>query len=210
MPSVVSVSCSPTHSFSKPVVEAISHWLHHNIEYRYMSGRPDLSAWDVLQRGYGVCRDFAHLAIALNRAFNLPARYVTGLSDDARKRIALNVNLDTVAGGRRLTALTSGFAGLEPFLLQAANANGHQLRCVRPLQTNSDHANFALAGIPAFRLVAGYDEAGANVRFVLTPGDRRDKVQVDELVTAAQLTASLLAAACNASSPEAAQWRRQS
>jgi len=61
-----------------PRVDAISRWLHENIEYRYMSGRPDLSAWDVLQRGYGVCRDFAHLAIALNRAFNIPARYVTG------------------------------------------------------------------------------------------------------------------------------------
>jgi transglutaminase-like putative cysteine protease len=61
-----------------PRVQAISHWLHHNIEYRYSSGRPDLSAWDVLQRGYGVCRDFAHLAVALNRTFNLPARYVTG------------------------------------------------------------------------------------------------------------------------------------
>lgn len=61
-----------------PRVNAISHWLHQNIEYRYMSGRTDLSAWDVLQRGYGVCRDFAHLAIALNRTFNLPARYVTG------------------------------------------------------------------------------------------------------------------------------------
>ena len=61
-----------------PRVTAISQWIHDNIEYRYMSGRPDLSAWDVLQRGYGVCRDFAHLAIALNRAFNLPARYVTG------------------------------------------------------------------------------------------------------------------------------------
>ena len=61
-----------------PRVQAISHWLHHNIEYRFMSGRPDLSAWDILQRGYGVCRDFAHLAIALNRTFNLPARYVTG------------------------------------------------------------------------------------------------------------------------------------
>ena len=61
-----------------PRVTAISRWIHDNIEYRYMSGRPDLSAWDVLQRGYGVCRDFAHLAIALNRAFNLPARYVTG------------------------------------------------------------------------------------------------------------------------------------
>ncbi|HEX2861638.1 MAG TPA: transglutaminase family protein [Lacunisphaera sp.] len=61
-----------------PRVQAISRWVHDNIEYRYMSGRPDLSAWDVLQRGYGVCRDFAHLAIALNRCFNVPARYVTG------------------------------------------------------------------------------------------------------------------------------------
>lgn len=61
-----------------PRIDAISRWLHENIEYRYLSGRPDLSAWDILQRGYGVCRDFAHLAIALNRTFNLPARYVTG------------------------------------------------------------------------------------------------------------------------------------
>jgi transglutaminase-like putative cysteine protease len=61
-----------------PRVQAISRWLHENLEYRYFSGRPDLSAWDVLQRGYGVCRDFAHLAIALNRTFNVPSRYVTG------------------------------------------------------------------------------------------------------------------------------------
>jgi len=58
--------------------QAISRWIHQNIEYRYMSGRNDLSAWDVLQRGYGVCRDFAHLAVALNRTFNIPTRYVTG------------------------------------------------------------------------------------------------------------------------------------
>jgi transglutaminase-like putative cysteine protease len=61
-----------------PRVQAISAWLHEHLEYRYLSGRPELSAWDVLQRGYGVCRDFAHLAIALNRTFNVPARYVTG------------------------------------------------------------------------------------------------------------------------------------
>lgn len=61
-----------------PRVTAISKWVHDNIEYRYFSGRSDISAWDVLQRGYGVCRDFAHLAIALNRTFNIPARYVTG------------------------------------------------------------------------------------------------------------------------------------
>jgi transglutaminase-like putative cysteine protease len=61
-----------------PQVEAISTWLHKNIEYRFGSGRPDISAYDVIQRGYGVCRDFAHTAIALCRALNLPARYVTG------------------------------------------------------------------------------------------------------------------------------------
>jgi len=61
-----------------PRVTAISQWVHDNLEYRYMSGRADLSAWDILQRGYGVCRDFAHVVIALNRTFNIPARYVTG------------------------------------------------------------------------------------------------------------------------------------
>lgn len=61
-----------------PRVQAISQWVHDNIEYRFMSGRSDISAWEILQRGYGVCRDFAHLVIALNRTFNIPARYVTG------------------------------------------------------------------------------------------------------------------------------------
>ena len=61
-----------------PRVQAICDWIHNNIEYRFMSGRSDLSASEVIQRRYGVCRDFAHTLIALCRAFNLPARYVTG------------------------------------------------------------------------------------------------------------------------------------
>jgi len=59
-------------------VQTICDWVHNNIEYRFGSGRPDLSASEVIGRRYGVCRDFAHAAIALCRAFNLPARYVTG------------------------------------------------------------------------------------------------------------------------------------
>ena len=59
-------------------VQAISNWVHNNIEYRFGSGRPDISAAQVIERGYGVCRDFAHCTIALCRALNLPARYVTG------------------------------------------------------------------------------------------------------------------------------------
>jgi transglutaminase-like putative cysteine protease len=61
-----------------PRVQAICDWVHNNIEYRFMSGRSDLSASEVIERRYGVCRDFAHAVIALCRAFNLPARYVTG------------------------------------------------------------------------------------------------------------------------------------
>ena len=61
-----------------PRVHAISDWINTNIEYRFGSGSPDLAAWDVLNRGYGVCRDFAHLMIALARAMNMPARYVVG------------------------------------------------------------------------------------------------------------------------------------
>jgi aminopeptidase YwaD len=138
------------------------------------------------------------------------ARYVAGLSDVEKQRIVLNINLDTVAGGKRLTALTSGFGGLEPFLLETAEANGHALRCVRPLQTNSDHANFALAGIPAFRLVAGYDNPSANVRLVLTPADLRDKVTEAEFIKAAQLTAAVLAAGCNAPPATVTSWRKLS
>ena len=59
-------------------VQAISDWVHNNIEYRFGSGRPDISAAEIIARGYGVCRDFAHCTVALSRVFNLPARYVTG------------------------------------------------------------------------------------------------------------------------------------
>ena len=91
-----------------PRVNAISQWLHDNIEYRYMSGRPDLSAWDVLQRGYGVCRDFAHLVVALNRTFNLPARYVTGhLADigfpDPENHMDFHAYAEVFVGGHWFT-----------------------------------------------------------------------------------------------------------
>jgi aminopeptidase YwaD len=136
------------------------------------------------------------------------AQYVAGLDQAERKAIAVDINLDSVAGSSRLTAMTSGFAGLEPFLLAVAEANGQALRCVRPLMMNSDHGNFAVAGIPAFRLVAGYDDPAANARFVLTPSDTRDKVARSELAVAARLAAAVAAAACDAPDAEAQGWRK--
>jgi aminopeptidase YwaD len=135
------------------------------------------------------------------------AQYVQALSEAERARIALNVNLDSVAGSPHLAALTSGFGGVERFLLEVAEANGQNLRTVRPLMTNSDHANFAAGGIPAIRLVAGFDDPAAHLRVVLTPADTRDKVAQSELRQATLLTAALVAAACNADPAEAAKWR---
>ena len=93
------------------------------------------------------------------------AQYVDSLSTAERQRIALNVNLDSVGGSPNLAALTSGFAQLEPFLLRLAEASGIPLRTVRPLMQNSDHANFALGGIPAL-FVTGKEiviPAGADI-----------------------------------------------
>ena len=135
------------------------------------------------------------------------AQYVKALSKAERAKIALNVNLDSVAGSPHLAALSSGYGGVEPFLLAVAEANGQSLRAVRPLMTNSDHANFAQGGIPAIRLVAGFDDPAAHLRAVLTPADTRDKVAQSELRQATLLTAALVAAACNADPAEAARWR---
>jgi aminopeptidase YwaD len=137
------------------------------------------------------------------------AQYVASLSHAERGWVALNVNLDCVGGSPNLTALTSGFAALEPFLLRVAETNGVQLRTVRPLYANSDHANFALAGIPAFRLVAGFDDPNANVAYVLTPSDTRNKVRESELRQAAMLSAAIVAEACDALPQDVLQWRQE-
>ncbi len=124
------------------------------------------------------------------------ARYVDALSPEERNRIALNVNLDSIAGARRLTALTSGFAKIEGFLAGIAGEVGTGLDFYRPMMRNSDHYNFARHGIPAFRLVAGFDEADSALRYVLTREDRIDKVDRNDLATATALTAAIVLEAC--------------
>ena len=135
------------------------------------------------------------------------AAHVAALDDAERAGIALCINLDSVAGGERLTALTSGFGGLEPFLLGCAEETGLELGLFRPLQMNSDHGNYARASIPAFRLVAGFGDPSAAVRNVLTPLDRRELVAPGELDRAARLTTAIARAALEADSGETLGWR---
>jgi transglutaminase-like putative cysteine protease len=63
-------------------VQAICDFVHQRIEFGYEHARVTKSAWQVLNEGKGVCRDFAHLAIAFCRCMNIPARYCTGYLSD--------------------------------------------------------------------------------------------------------------------------------
>jgi transglutaminase-like putative cysteine protease len=63
-------------------VQAICDFVHNHIKFDYMAARPTRTAWEVYQERVGVCRDFAHLGVALCRCMNIPARYCTGYLSD--------------------------------------------------------------------------------------------------------------------------------
>jgi transglutaminase-like putative cysteine protease len=63
-------------------VQAICDFVHEHIAFDYLAARPTKTAWEVYQERRGVCRDYAHLAIALCRCLNIPARYCTGYLGD--------------------------------------------------------------------------------------------------------------------------------
>jgi transglutaminase-like putative cysteine protease len=62
-------------------VTAICDWIFNNITYASGSTGPNTTAGDVFQSQQGVCRDFAHLGIALCRALGIPARYASVYAD---------------------------------------------------------------------------------------------------------------------------------
>lgn len=63
-------------------VQAICDHVHTHLTFQYGSSGPLSTAADVNTSGFGVCRDFTHLAISFCRALNIPARYVFGYLPD--------------------------------------------------------------------------------------------------------------------------------
>jgi len=138
-----------------------------------------------------------------------------------RRSMLIDINLDSVAGASGLTALTSGFERLDAWVRESAaraalaseasGQRGHSigaraghspepgssaradlpLATHLPLMANSDHANFAAHGIPALRLIAGFNTADSNLRLLLTAADTRDKVKPAELEQALALATAL-------------------
>jgi len=63
-------------------VQAICDFVHNHIAFGYEHARATRTAAEALAEQRGVCRDYAHLAVALCRCVNIPARYCTGYLGD--------------------------------------------------------------------------------------------------------------------------------
>jgi transglutaminase-like putative cysteine protease len=63
-------------------VQAVCDYVHDRIAFNYHQARATRTAWEAFNERTGVCRDYAHLAIAFCRCLNIPARYCTGYLGD--------------------------------------------------------------------------------------------------------------------------------
>jgi transglutaminase-like putative cysteine protease len=88
---------------------AVGDWVHRRLRYELFSSGPLDTAVDTLLAGRGVCRDFAHLTVALCRAVGIPARFVSvyapGISPMDFHAVA-----EVAAGGRWEIVDSTGLA----------------------------------------------------------------------------------------------------
>jgi len=94
-------------------VQAIRDWVHSHVTFKSNSSNSSTSAIDTLIERVGVCRDFAHLMIALCRAVNIPARFATGTdygADPALGPPDFQAYVDVFLGGRWYNFDLSGTA----------------------------------------------------------------------------------------------------
>jgi transglutaminase-like putative cysteine protease len=83
-------------------VEVIRQWIHDHFEYAYGTTNSSTSAKDAIASGKGVCRDYAHVGIALCRSLDIPARMVVGYLYDLNP-MDLHAWFQAYVGGRWFT-----------------------------------------------------------------------------------------------------------
>jgi transglutaminase-like putative cysteine protease len=82
--------------------EAIRAWINANVEYQYGTSDASTSALDTAKSRVGVCRDFAHLGMALCRSLTIPARMVVGYLHQLEP-MDLHAWFEAYVGGRWYT-----------------------------------------------------------------------------------------------------------
>ena len=118
--------------------------------------------------------------------------YVSSLSESEKRKIKAVINLDCVAGSARLCAMISEFDSLRAVVLQASKNSAIPVDIFEPLVANSDHYNFAMANIPAMRLIAGFGEHDSTLRHVLTSADKQALVKAQELDDCLKVVQSMI------------------
>ena len=94
-------------------VRAIADWVQRHTRFKSGSTNATTSAVDTMIEKVGVCRDFAHLMIALCRAMNIPARFATSIdygSDPIFGPTDFHAIVDVFLGGRWYLFDPSGMA----------------------------------------------------------------------------------------------------
>ena len=84
-------------------VQGIRDWVLERTTFTSNTSNSQTSALDTLLEQVGVCRDFAHLMIALCRAINIPARFATGIdygADPALGPTDFHAYVEVYLGGR--------------------------------------------------------------------------------------------------------------
>ena len=84
-------------------VQGIRDWVLQRTSFTQNTSNSNTSAIDTLLETVGVCRDFAHLMIALCRAINIPARFTTGIdygADPALGPTDFHAYVEVFLGGR--------------------------------------------------------------------------------------------------------------
>lgn len=88
-------------------VQAICDFTNKHITFGYHNARSTRTAYEAFEEKIGVCRDYAHLAIALLRCMNIPARYVNGYLGDIGVPILdpqdFSAWIEVYLGGRWIT-----------------------------------------------------------------------------------------------------------
>ncbi|HEU0199695.1 MAG TPA: transglutaminase family protein [Burkholderiaceae bacterium] len=152
-------------------VQAIRDWVKSRVTFTPNTSNSNTSAVDTLIEQVGVCRDFAHLMIALCRAVNIPARFATGTDYGA----------DPALGPSDFHAYVEAYLGDRWYIFDPPGA-GIPMGFVR-FGTGRDAADVAFATIfggvrspaPVIRAVAIEDAA----RGIVLPHHCREALSTD-------------------------------
>lgn len=141
-------------------VDAVCAWVRERTRFQPGTSSVNTSALETLEHRTGVCRDFAHLTIALLRALNYPARIVTGVDYGA----------DPCLGPPDFHAYVEAFLGDRWYLLDPTAIS--PLTGLIRIGTGRDAADVSFAtmfgtvraGMPRVTFAAGDDPAAGIAR----------------------------------------------